>query len=452
MKDNLGKRVRSGAPETEKFDLNKPIHYQNKTFFNYAVWPIAEIRSYLGGTRTRKVNMENVEGPFILIVNHNAFYDFWVLMSCMRPYRAVFPAAVDDFIGREAIFRLGGLVPKRKYTTDLNTVRQCMKAIKNGHSFGLFVEARYSLCGVTENDAFTDSVGQLVKLMKVPCVTFKISGCHILDPFWGDHKPRGLKRTEGVMTQILTAEEVEAATPEEINAKIREAIYNDDWRWQSENRHAVKYKKRAEGLHKPLYQCPHCMTEYKMMSRGEHIFCTHCGKAWYLNYYGELEATEGETEFKYPSDWYEWERQNVHREVIEGRYHFECDCHVNDLPNAKGFVRLGKGRLTHSIDGFLVEGIRDYDGQPFRMKIDSAAQNSVHIEYAYRFGNNLDCIDLNTLKDTWYVFPEGCDFSVTKISLATEQIYKEVWRVRDEERAKIKAERARKKQETEGQS
>jgi len=45
-------------------------------------------------------------------------------------------------------------------------------------------------------------------------------------------------------------------------------------------------------------------------------------------------------------------------------------------------------------------------------------------EYNYRFGNHRDCIDLNTLDDTWYVFPEGQEFSVTKVSLATEEMFK----------------------------
>ena len=51
-----------------------------------------------------------------------------------------------------------------------------------------------------------------------------------------------------------------------------------------------------------------------------------------------------------------------------------------------------------------------------------------------------DCIDLNTLEDTWYVFPEHCDFSVTKISLATEEIFNEIWRQRNEKRKTAKAE------------
>ena len=87
------------------------------------------------------------------------------------------------------------------------------------------------------------------------------------------------------------------------------------------------------------------------------------------------------------------------------------------------------------MEGFKVTGTRDYDGQPFEMKIESAGQYAVHVEYNYRFGQRMDCIDLNTLEDTWYVYPHAKEFSVTKISLATEEIYNEIWRKRNEEKA-----------------
>ena len=38
--------------------------------------------------------------------------------------------------------------------------------------------------------------------------------------------------------------------------------------------------------------------------------------------YNLLEAENGETEFKFPSDWYLWEKAEVEKEVNEGRYYF----------------------------------------------------------------------------------------------------------------------------------
>ena len=175
------------------------------------------------------------------------------------------------------------------------------------------------------------------------------------------------------------------------------------------------------------------MTEYRMRSKGDKVFCEHCGKSWTLTEYGELVASSGETEFQFPTDWYQWEREQVKKEVLAGAYRFESPVVVNDLPNASGFVRLGKGTLVHDMDGFHLSGTRDYSGLPFSMELPAAAQYAVHVEYSYRFGQKKDCIDLNTLEDTWYVFPQADAFSVTKISLATEEIYQEIWRRRNEE-------------------
>ena len=43
-------------------------------------------------------------------------------------------------------------------------------------------------------------------------------------------------------------------------------------------------------------------------------------------------------------------------------------------------------------------------------------------EYLGKFG---DCVDLNTFDDTWYIYPDPdrCEFAVTKMALATEELY-----------------------------
>ena len=431
MSKEYGKFVRGGAPETEKFDINKPV-VKTRAYLLPFVWAYCNLRRAHHLEPIKKIRMEGLKPPYIMLCNHNSFYDFYVMMCAIAPYRAIHPAAVDDYIGREYLLRIAGTVPKRKYTADISLLRVARQALKENQIFGIYAEARYSLCGVTE--VIPDAIGQLIKHHKVPVVVLNCKGHHIYDPFWGDHKKRFVTGLETTMEQVLTPDEIKNLTPDEITEKVRTAMYNDDFRWQSENRVKMSYRKRAEGLHKVLYQCPHCMTEYKMNSKGADIFCEHCGKRWTLNEYGEIVAQSGETEFKFASDWYKWEREQVKKEVLAGTYRFESECHVNDLPNSKGYVRLGNGKIVHDLNGFHVEGIKDYDGQPFEMNIDSAGQYAVHVEYNYRFGQYKDCIDLNTLDDTWYVYPHAEEFSVTKISLATEEIYNEIWRKRKEER------------------
>jgi len=421
MSKEFGKNVRGGPPATIKFDMSRPPMKQQMHLMPL-VWAGSYVMKLLHLGRLQKIGMKGVKPPYLLICNHNAFYDFYILMVATFPHRGYYPAAVDDYIGRETVLRQLGTIPKRKFTADIGLLRQCKKLLEQGSIVGLHAEARYSLCGQTE--LIPDAVGRLAKRMNVPVVTLKVCGHHIYDPFWGDGRKRWVVPVEAVMTRIYTPEQLKTATPDEINAKIRQYLYNDDFRWQSKRRVRISYCKRAEGLHKVLYQCPHCRKEYMMGSQGIRIFCKACCKSWVLNEYGELKADSGKTEFKFATDWYQWEREQVRKEVRGGNYHFDCAVEVNDLPNSKGFVRMGRGRLVHDMDGFQLTGTRDYDGEPFSMTLPAAGQIAVHVEYNYRFGNHRDCVDLNTLDDTWYAFPEGQAFSVTKISLATEEIFK----------------------------
>ena len=258
-------------------------------------------------------------------------------------------------------------------------------------------------------------------MMKVPVVTLICRGHHINSPFWNLHD-RGVRPIEAEMTLLYTAQELREASPDEINEKIVRAFQYDEYRWQKERGIRVTYPKRAEGLHKVLYQCAACRTEFRMVSRDDRLICEACGKSWRMTELGELEADGGGTEFSRIPDWYEWERANVRDEVERGVYSSgELRVTVDTLPNAKRFIRLGEGVMIHDMNGFAVRGT-DTDGDPFEMLKSVPSLYSCHIEYDY-LGKHGDCVDLNTLCDTWYIYPEGRDFSVTKMALATEELY-----------------------------
>ena len=370
-------------------------------------------------TILRKDGTEGLKPPYVLLCNHNAFLDFKVATRAIFPHRANYVVAIDGFIGREKLLRDVGCICKRKFTSDLTLVRQLGQVIKNGDIAVIYPEARYSLCGTTA--VLPESVGKLCRLLRVPVVTLICHGHHVNSPFW-NLRERGVAPTEAEMRLLFTPEELARTGPEEINRRIVEAFQYDDFAWQKERGIRTSYPKRAEGLHKVLYQCPACGTEYQMNSQGCVLRCSACGKRWEMSELGELQATEGETEFSHIPDWYEWERENVRREVAEGRYSTgPLPVTVDSLPNAKGFIRLGEGTLVHDMNGFAVRG-EDERGEPFEMIKTVPSLYSCHIEYDY-LGKHGDCVDLNTLEDTWYIYPHDCRFSVTKMALATEELY-----------------------------
>lgn len=404
--------------EVARFDMNRPP-VPTKWYLQPLEWVLSMPATIRHRTIIRKYRTEGLKPPYILLCNHNAFMDFKVATRAIFPHRANYVVAIDGFIGREQLLRSIGCICKRKFTNDLTLIRQLKQVIINGNIAVIYPEARYSLCGTTA--VLPASIGKLCKLLKVPVAVLICHGHHINSPFWNLHE-RKVAPTEADFMLLFTEEELAGASADDVNEKILSAFQYDDYAWQKERNILINYPRRAEGLHKVLYQCPSCGTEYRMRSKETQISCEACGKSWTMAENGELSADRGITEFAHIPDWYEWERENVRKEVKAGVYSTgELPVRVDSLPNARRFIRLGEGTMVHDMSGFTVRGT-DLDGDPFEMIKTVPSLYSCHIEYEY-LGKYGDCVDLNTLEDTWYIYPHDCDFSVTKIALATEELY-----------------------------
>jgi hypothetical protein len=246
----------------------------------------------------------------------------------------------------------------------------------------------------------------------------KMHGHYLNSPCWSLAE-RG-NRIEAEYRQIIAKEQLQRMTIDEINKVLAESFTYDEYAWQKANDVRIAFPDRAKGLHNSLYQCPHCMEEFRMDSAGIRIWCDACGKAWTMSELGELKAETGETEFPHIPDWFEFERGFTRTQVEGGTYGFCDDVSVDSLPNAKGYVRLGTAHLTHDMDGFRLEGT--LDGKPFLLVKEPRTMYACHIEYDY-FGKG-DCIDFSTLDDTYYLYPRTQRTVVTKISLATEALHR----------------------------
>ena len=260
---------------------------------------------------------------------------------------------------------------------------------------------------------------------KTPVVAIVHHGNHLHSPFWNFRKKRKVP-LHTTMTQILTTAQIEKMTAEEIVTVVREALRYDDYRYQKENGILITEPYRAEGLHKVLYQCPHCKTESKMASKGTEIFCTECGKRWTLNEDGTLSANDGNTEFSHVPDWFAWEREQVNAQVENGTYRFEDEVDVYSMPRCWRFEHLGDAKLSHDPEnGFIIEGhYRDADYHIQRTPLQS---NSLHVEYDYCYIKPFDCVEISTENDSFTCYPKKQNV-VTKMAFATEAIYQKAMR------------------------
>ena len=401
-----------------RFDMERSPNRQLRVL-SPVTWLLSFPKAFMHRAKVDKASMpKKLKPPYFLLCNHNSFMDFMIMTTAIFPNRANYVVAIDGFIGIEWLLRAVGGICNRKFTRSVSLVRNILRARDNGDIVVLFPEARYSLCGTSA--MLPDSLGKMVRKMNVPVVVLLMHGHHINSPFWNVGS-RKVKPVQSEMRLLLTQEDTQELSADVINALLAEAFVYDDFAWQKENGIRVKHTKRAEGLHNVLYQCVACKAEFEMTSSDCMLVCNRCGKSWEMSELGELRALSGETEFTHIPDWYEWQRSNVRAEVESGTYSFEDQVRIESLPSAKGFVVIDEcGRLAHNMDGFTLIG--EYEKKPFSMNWAALSLYSCHIEYDYK--GRGDCVDLSTGSDTFYIFPRSSANSVTKIALATEEIFR----------------------------
>ena len=159
-----------------------------------------------------------------------------------------------------------------------------------------------------------------------------------------------------------------------------------------------------------------------MVSKGSELSCKACGSSWQLDEYGRLIDVHGKT--LHIPDWYEWERQQVIQEIEHGKYTLDIKVQVEALPNEKGFVKLGSGRLTHDKEKYVLTldapdpSISLADSFP--LIIQNRNLESTQTEYNYRGRGK--CIVLSTRDCCYYIYSENPNFCVTKLQFAVEYL------------------------------
>lgn len=400
----------------ERFDL-KSMPKRAKWYLQVVAWLLSIPETYIRKVKIEKVNMDKVKAPYVLLCNHNSFFDFKVATRAFFPSRANYVVAVDGFINREKLMRNVGCLGKRKFVSDPAIVKQLKHTLEVNKSIAvIYPEARYSLIGTTA--ILPDSLGKLIKMFKYPVVTLISHGHHLHEPVWNLIKKK--VPVKSVMTYLFSKEDLETMPLEEINRKLKEAFYYNDYEYQFKNKIKVKGDNRAKNLHKVLYRCPHCLTDYSMKSENNNLFCEKCNHNYFVDEYSKLKEVNGETIFDFIPDWFEWQRKEVRKEIENGEYSIINEVHIDSLPNSTGYYRLGVGKLTHDKNGFLLEA--NLQGEEFKIHKPVLSNLGVHIEYDY-FGKG-DCISFSTNDDTYYLYPLDQSKSVTKYHFAVEELYK----------------------------
>ena len=171
----------------ERYNMQM-VPIRQRQFLRPLTWLLSFPVTWIHHTKIKKIGMKGLKPPFLLLCNHNAFFDFQVTTRAIFPRRANYIISIDIFPGLDWIIRNVGGVYKRKFVTDTSVVRQLMKIVSNGDVAVLYPEARYSFVGTP--CALPTSLGKLVKLLKVPVVTVITDGAWLRQPLYNNLRKR----------------------------------------------------------------------------------------------------------------------------------------------------------------------------------------------------------------------------------------------------------------------
>lgn len=112
------------------------------------VYTLARVLAFLGGHTIFPVryhdtdSMRQMKAPFILIANHQSWMDPLIVASPCKEYEIRFVGKKELNVNKFVSRVLNGLhmITVDRHNTDLAAMRQCTKALREGHVLGIFPE------------------------------------------------------------------------------------------------------------------------------------------------------------------------------------------------------------------------------------------------------------------------------------------------------------------------
>ena len=310
-----------------------------------------------------KTDFRKEKGPFVLISNHASRADYLFNAAFIKE-RFNFVLGYNEFFRSHLAGTVGGIncIPKKNFTPDIPAMVRIVDTIKKGGCISIYPEGMSSISGA--NQPIANGTGNFLKKLGVPVYYSVIKGGYLSCPKYNVNDRFG--HVESVLDIMFTKEQLEALSAEEIEDKINELIYHDDYEWNLKKKYHYEAKgKIAEGLHTLLYHCPKCHKDYTMTSSGNKIWCNECGNGAELDDTYEMHPFNKDCVIpRTQTEWFRMERELAKEEVKDPNFQMKVHVKLGMLPDyellkdKKTSEIVGKGELTIDRNGLTYKGTR----------------------------------------------------------------------------------------------
>ena len=346
-------------------ELTTRKYHQTNRFF-YAIY------RYVMKIVGRKYNAEfkviddinNCKGPCFVIFNHLSRIDHFYTNEITYPKRVNMMAGYNEFFRSHLhlAFKLNNVLPKKQYIVDYAGTKAMMSLIKQGGAISFAPE------GLASNDGMPKPIvpgtGTMLKKFKIPVYFVKLRGQYLQNTKVCLDVRRG--KTYAELSLLFKPEDLEKLTPQEIEDKINDAFYHDEYKWQKE--HHIKWETNGricEELGDLLYECPKCGKKFTMVGKNNQISCTSCGNGATMDDYYDFHPFDSNCVIPdLVSDWVNQERIHIIKEIRKDKdYSYSCNIQLGKLPNDHYLKNykisevVSKGVLTIDHNGMHYEGL-----------------------------------------------------------------------------------------------
>ena len=342
-------------------------------FLVHVVAPFA-MKQYGKQMLTVKDDIDKYKGAKFIIYNHRSRFDWVNICKMTKGRRINFVIGYNEFFRShfKLIFKLVRSIPKKNFTQDIPSVKAMTKIIKDGGIVCFSPEGMSSITG--HSQPIAPGTGKFLKHFGVPVYAMKSQGAYLVNHKVCLDNRQGMMEAE--LCCLLSPEDLATLTPEEIDAKINEYLWQDDYDWNFEKKYHFKHMENATSHFEDLaYYCPKCGKEFGIVTNSNEIKCKHCGNGATLDDQYMFHPYEGAVIPMSLSKWVDLERHNEYLRIkSDPNYEFVVeDCILGELPKYKYLKHkktsqpCGKGTVKVNHQGFYFDGERD--GKPFNFML-----------------------------------------------------------------------------------
>ena len=365
-------------------------------------------------------NINDYKGPCFLIYNHQSRMDYIYIAQATYPRPLNFVVGYNEFFRShlQFIFKLIHNIPKKNFNSDVASIRAMNQIIKQNGVVCIAPEGMSSITGHSQPIAL--GTGKLLKHYHIPVYMVKLKGAFLsntkvcLDERYG--------KVDVTLHRLFDEEQLRNLSVEDIENKINEELWQDDYEWNKKER--IKFDMKGNScshLHDLCYHCFRCNKDFTMFGEKNKIVCKECGNGATLNEYYDLIPFDDTCIIPESiSKWVDEERRLVYHEIQNESFEFKEEVKLGKIPenhylkNQATSEICGEGILTINHEGSFYKGTKD--NQKFEFKID--------YNHLPTLGMPIDVTFFSIYHDGKYydIFPKNA--VVGKILLIVEEMHR----------------------------